>query len=540
MPSIGAPRPLVLIRGFGGTDVSDEQRNAYQGFNDGTVYPGRRGDNFIYEGLVLRCLKSSLYRYTDATNVAGYYAHGIGAPQDLGGFDPDDVSGSVALDPATANRVLSEAGPGTIWVYRYYDLDPRSLVNYGQQLKRLIALIEKTMERQGHSFDGVDVVAHSMGGLVAREALRAMYEDGDSARRMVHRVVTLGTPHRGIAFQRLPSWLLRALPGVKKAEDELAAFDPTKTEFLQIGKWFDVDRILTVVGTNSRSYNVQVASLANRISSLFDEGTLSTNRSDGLVKHSAAQLPGAPRTFVDKCHGGPDSLVTSREAYEIAMRFFHGTHHVRLWLDDAEITRGMDIFGKSEFYLGVSVKPRGTDFDLFHQSKDAENCYGPFSRSDLNDEVPDLKTQLEKAFADAGDATTWWAGPDRLIWEGWVDANNLRNPDAGDLVFRLDIYLGERDTFGVGFSDNVIFHKQYFVQAITGSPLAVLVHTDERSLREDPDRDLKAAIVRASVATPESKSSPRVQKAQPSTDGDTFLVQGTGFTATFRFAIDES
>jgi hypothetical protein len=39
---VGAGRPtlpLILIRGFGGLGVSDEKRIAYQGFNDGTVYP---------------------------------------------------------------------------------------------------------------------------------------------------------------------------------------------------------------------------------------------------------------------------------------------------------------------------------------------------------------------------------------------------------------------------------------------------------------------------------------------------------------------
>ncbi|SET54437.1 hypothetical protein SAMN05216412_10834 [Nitrosospira multiformis] len=30
--------PLILIQGFGGLDVEDEKRIAYQGFNDGTVY----------------------------------------------------------------------------------------------------------------------------------------------------------------------------------------------------------------------------------------------------------------------------------------------------------------------------------------------------------------------------------------------------------------------------------------------------------------------------------------------------------------------
>ena len=42
--------PLILIRGFGGFDIEDERQVAYQGFNDGTVYPQKRGENYIYEG----------------------------------------------------------------------------------------------------------------------------------------------------------------------------------------------------------------------------------------------------------------------------------------------------------------------------------------------------------------------------------------------------------------------------------------------------------------------------------------------------------
>lgn len=82
--------------------------------------------------------------------------------------------------------------------------------------------------------------------------------------------------------------------------------------------------------------------------------------------------------------------MTSREAYEIAMRFFHGTHVVRLWLYDAKISRGQDWFGRSEFHLGVSIRPRFVDFDLFHQSADAEHCYGPFHTRDLSDGPPDI------------------------------------------------------------------------------------------------------------------------------------------------------
>src|SRR3954468_2532122 len=65
-------QPLILIRGFGGLGVEDEKRVAYQGFNDGTVYPQKRGENYIYEGLVLRLMKSR-WQYHDATNVVGYY-----------------------------------------------------------------------------------------------------------------------------------------------------------------------------------------------------------------------------------------------------------------------------------------------------------------------------------------------------------------------------------------------------------------------------------------------------------------------------------
>jgi hypothetical protein len=69
-----------------------------------------------------------------------------------------------------------------------------------------------------------------------------------------------------------------------------------------------------------------------------------------------------------KCHGGFDSLVTSREAFEVATRFFFGNLRARLRLLDAAVTRGEDFFGKSEFFFGVSIKPRRVDFGSAHVS----------------------------------------------------------------------------------------------------------------------------------------------------------------------------
>jgi len=544
----GRTRPLVLIRGYGGPDVSGERASPYQGFNEGTVYPGKRGENYIYEGFLLRALKSTRYPYTDATNVIGYYVRDVESPQD-DDFPPNMTAGSVVIDPATARHVLRTGIAGTIWIYRYYDLAPRSMERYGAGLVRLFSLLEQAAAIRGEPFDGVDVVAHSMGGLVVREALRQLHvSDAADARatgawdkpacHYVHKIVTLGTPHRGIAFERAPRWLLDMLPGLEsKGASELAAFDPTSTEFLKVQEWFELDRVLTVVGTNYRTYGTAAASLANRLSSILDEGTL-TNRSDGLVKQSAAQLPGAPRTFVHKCHGGPDSLVTSREAYEIAMRFFHGTHRVRLWLDDAEVLRGMDAFGRSELFFGIRIKPREVDFELFHQSAEAENCYGPFRDPRLTEGQLDLATELSKPLAASGDETTGWAGPSRLVWEGWVDRRAVPENGHG-LVFRLDVYVGERDTFGIGFSDNTVFNKQYYVQVLLGEdPARLLVHTGEQNLGRhnsaSPDQLMQLA---GQENSPVQLAAPR----SPARDAAwewTFNVGGTGFRGVLRLGVD--
>lgn len=537
-------RPLILVRGFGGLDVGAEQANAYQGFNEGTVYPGRRGDNYIYEGFLLRALKSQDYPYTDATNVVGYYSSPVTSPGgDLDGWDPEDTGGTVVVDHAVARRVLREAAAGTLWVYRFYDLSPRSLQRYGEGLVHLVRLIRKAVERQrAGSFRGVDLVCHSMGGLVMREALLAMdASEPGSAPELVHRVVTLGTPHRGIAFQRLPRWLVDSLPGARAGSDELDSFSPESLRFLEIEKVFPVERILTVVGTNYRGYSVGPASVLNRLSTLLDEGTLATNRSDGLVKHAAAQLPGAPRTFVAKSHGGSDSVVNSRETYEIAMRFLHGTHKVSLWLEQAEVTRGKDWFGSSEFYLGVSIKPRYVDFELFHQSAEAENCYGPFARADLSDDLPDLQAELRRPLAEREDRTTGWAGPDRLVWEGWVDGRPRPDRDAQGLVFRLDVYVGERDGRGIGFSDNVIFRKQYYVQVFPGESHAELfLHTGEQYLGERADGGKDADALREIAAGQAhlGVKAPVQHLSEIRTRPGWFLdVEGTGFSARLRVAI---
>ncbi len=139
--------PLILIRGFGGLNVDDERQVAYQGFNEGTVYPQKRGENYIYEGLILKYLKS-LWHYHDATNVVGYYRQPIvderELPDELKLLDPGYFSGHcVVIDAGTALDLIAtpEDPRRSLWVFRYYDLSDRSFTVYGEALVRLIDFI---------------------------------------------------------------------------------------------------------------------------------------------------------------------------------------------------------------------------------------------------------------------------------------------------------------------------------------------------------------------------------------------------------------
>jgi pimeloyl-ACP methyl ester carboxylesterase len=528
-------RPIILIRGFGGLGTVDERRVAYQGFNDGTVYPGKRGENYIYEGLVLRLLKSD-WEYRDATNVVGYYPQDQPPheelPPELKGLQKF-FEGQVAADPAMALSIASSTKSvmNTVWVFRYYDFENRTFESYGTGLVRLVDFIRALAKSFGqNSPPKVNIIAHSMGGLIVRHAVQVDYprikKSARAAEDYIHKIVTLGTPHRGISFQ-----VLDRLAGFGAAE-ELNAFDPEgpaadsdesdNWSFKRFGDHFNPRRLLTVVGTNFKAYGSGAAVLLNRIASVPGEFGPAYNRSDGLVKQAFAQVPGAPRTFVHKCHGGSDSLVTSREAFEIATRYFYGNVYARLRLVEAKITRGMDLFGRSEFFLGVSIKPRGVDFDLFHQSAEAQNCYGPFHSDDLSDDLSD----------DGG--FDWADHNERLIWEGWLDTrvgHRNANRPSPDLVIRLDIYVGERDRWGIGFSDNRVYQKQYYLQAMLSEP-KLFLHTGEKFL--GPSRENDSETLLQEIESVARNKDDRTVDACKFVNGEwQFEVKGTGFRATF-------
>ncbi len=548
------PLPLILIRGFGGLNTNDERKAAYQGFTEGSVYPQKQGENYIYEGLLLRFLKSN-WQYQDATNVVGYYGNKIGYEPNLPGKlqylkdIKDDsklteklrnlkdkgileqferlqqagyFSGSkVVINPGMALNLLESMDDPcrSIWVFRYYDLNDREFKVYGEALVRLIDFIRELAVMKDGIKPKVNIIAHSMGGLLVREAVQRTYPNPINPRQSedyINKIVTLGTPHRGVTFQVLRDWIgIEAADDLKHFNPEFQDDEKNEASFWNFGKHFPVERLLTVVGTNYRTYGNGIATTLNRFFSAAGEYGANYNRSDGLVKQISAQIPGAPRTFINKCHGGFDSLITSRESFEVATRFLFGNVKARLRFVKGNILRGKDWFGKSEFFMGVSIKPRGVDFELFHQSKEAENCYGPFGKEDMTDDNLSFD----------------WADSKNLIWEGYLDTLSIMEDDylpEKDMVFRLDFYLGERDLLGLGFSDNVIFRKQYYVRALlTKQPLELYLYTNEGFAQPD------LADSEDSTLLPDAPI-----KMNAVNGGWEFEIGGTGFNGTFRIEID--
>ena len=92
------------------------------------------------------------------------------------------------------------------------------------------------------------------------------------------------------------------------------------------------------------------------------------------------------------------------------------------------------------------------------------------------------------------------------------------------MVMRLDFYVGERDLLGIGFSDNMIFRKQYYIRALLpmeGQTLQLFLHDDENFQHED-DR-----FAHQGKKPMEFKNG-----------GWEFDVYGSGFVGTFKIEID--
>ncbi len=356
--------PIIYIRGYAMTEAERDETAAdpFCGFNLGsTVYrasPDKqaRADKFVFESPVLRLVTDFGYRHV--------YQNGL------------DI-----LDPDWKPTVRPDGQPGegippqSIIIYRYYD-DGSGLLGDGKAkpiktyAEGLNALVLKTkaLVCAWRGADGAAtpmepdnfrcyLVAHSMGGLVARAFLQNKALGQPEARRSVDKLFTLATPHNGIdvAGFNVPSWLSAAeahtfnrermaeyldMKAVAKANDGRVDFMPEDA--------LASDRIFCMVGTNRGDYEVAQGSVRAFVG----------HGSDGLVRVANASLWGvdaktlAPTqpvatAFAYRSHSGHFGIVNSEEAYQNLVRFLFGDIRVDIWLDIDEVRLPLGLEAKA-------------------------------------------------------------------------------------------------------------------------------------------------------------------------------------------------
>ncbi len=92
-------------------------------------------------------------------------------------------------------------------VYLHYNTGLHTSVNGGQ----LASLLEQLLKAWPQKVTEISVLAHSMGGLVARAACHSAKATGLSWPARLKNVVFLGTPHHGAPLEQLGNWVETAL-----------------------------------------------------------------------------------------------------------------------------------------------------------------------------------------------------------------------------------------------------------------------------------------------------------------------------------------
>ncbi|GJH30159.1 triacylglycerol lipase [Caballeronia novacaledonica] len=332
--------PIIYIRGFAmnKSDIDETTADPFCGFNSGsTVYRARPGvteaARFVFESPVVRL-------------VADHdYVNAVSEGMDLS---------SPTFDEAMPRR--------SIVIFHYYD--PASTLlgtgvvppidEFARKLSELIARLRDLVLKTNGAYASAEdfrclLVAHSMGGLVARTFLQNPQCDPMKVRTTVKKLFTYATPHNGIDFGgfNVPSFFtshqidtfnranmgtyLSLVPTYQTQTDDVARCPATA---------LDPANIFTLIGTNRLDYEVGMGL----------SRTFVGKGSDGLVRIQNADLKGftvdengtqvdtpCAKAFVYRSHSGYFGIVNSEEGYQNLQRFLFGDYRVDVWLEIEDV-----------------------------------------------------------------------------------------------------------------------------------------------------------------------------------------------------------
>ena len=370
MPLQAPYYPIVFIRGFAmrDSDIIDAANSVYQGFEASSTRQRRDSgpvrSPIFFESPVLRLMKDHGYDDSFRDNSYGYQS------------------------PARAQA-------RSLWVHRYYDQDEPAFGDgqlhpmeaYALGLRRTILNIRDKMVADGTTTEEdfkVHLVAHSMGGLVARCYLqnicarppvvvqdpRLELPTAGPVNSYVSRFFTYATPHNGIEVLggNVPNFGPTAF-------NQIGVFNRTEmARFLRlppgeavndIEPALDPDQVFCLIGTDYPDYDIDVSKWATG------------GPGDGLVLCKNAYTLGSPRAFVRRAHGGPYGIVNSEEGYQNLRRFLFGDWRVdvQVTFDEvdvpdpvaAQIAGGDTVTGN--FRTDVIVSVRGEEV-MLHERRD--------------------------------------------------------------------------------------------------------------------------------------------------------------------------
>jgi len=524
--------PIIFIRGF--DPLGGSVRDPFTGFNDGTSYVRVQDHERDFPGFVISFLQDKTHPYRDTINILRFREASRFKSAELG-IDYEDCCFTSVLDDTLG--LMAERYPvvdgadlrlRTFWVFNFYaglqgSLYKRRKVHavpyFARELERYIHVVRKLT-----GANRVNLIAHSMGGVIIRHLVQRRYYSNQAAKEGVNRIVTLGSPLAGITYLgNALSNIAQPLLGLADA-GELSAMDPDlmcektlddgkprdglhtakgrelfgladpsledredRMESLhEIGYGFRAGDWLCIGGTDHRDY----AFSGGRAGSLLRGG----GANDGLVQLKNAYFQDSPRAFFHKPHGGVDSLITCRESFEAATRFLFAGHRVRISIRPG--SKVLNFNPECNYYLGCTVKVRDLDFVLNERSYRAGNTFVLFkAREDRKRWLTYTKHSKSAKFAvsDQND--------NLAVFEGFLDIQ--RSADGGEsIMFRIDLeiiaetlparFLG----INLGHSDMKVMSEQFYFEYRLDSGQLLLHGRGGHAISAEPQRDdtLEAAI----------------------------------------------